>query len=163
MIEYMILSFALGVAYVGTVLCAFGIPYSLSESFYLLESKRKGLGYVFTGWCWVQAIGVMAMMLHVSQGQWWQFMGLFAGGGLGFVGAAPLFKGHERVIHYASAGVCAVFALAWMAAEGYVVVPVTGLLGLLGLLGLRHTGKWLFWTEMTLFISMYVVLWMKFE
>jgi hypothetical protein len=152
-----IISVGLFVAYVAAVICLFGIPASISESFYLLEKKRKGLGYLFSGWCWAMAVPVTAMTMQQSGGQWWQFVSLFAGGGLGFVGTAPLFKGHERTVHYVSAGVCALSALAWMTLAGYVFVPVIILSGLL-LLGLLHGEKWLFWVETALFVSMYIVL-----
>jgi hypothetical protein len=156
MITVWITSITLFVAYVTTVLSLFGIPRSLSESFYLFESRRKGLGYVFTGWCWVMAILVMFMMAEQSEGCWWQFLSLFAGGGLGMVGTAPLFKGHERVIHYVSAGVCALSACAWVTLAGcwYVQLP---LLVIAFALGGLHS-KFLFWVETALFLAMFITL-----
>jgi hypothetical protein len=137
MITALTVSLALFVAYLTVIICLFGVPASISESFYLLESRRKGLGYLFTGWCWALAILVMSMMVTLSESRWWQFLSLFAGGGLGFVGTAPLFKSHEKTVHYVSTGVCALSALAWMTLAGYVFVPLTVLSGML-LLGLPH-------------------------
>jgi hypothetical protein len=153
-------SFALFAVYVAAIVWQFGVPDSISESFYRLEGRKRNLGCLFTLWCWAVAFTVAAMMFPLSEGQWWQFLGLFAGGGLGFTGTAPLFKSHEKAIHYVSAGVCAVSALAWMILAGYAFVPVIVLSGMF-ILGFQHARQWLFGMETGLFISMYIVLLIK--
>jgi hypothetical protein len=155
MILVLMISLAAFVLYMACVILFFGVLPSISESYYRLE-KRGRCGYVFTVWCALIAVSVMAMMFECSEGRWFQFLGLFAGGGLAFVGTAPLFKGHERVIHYVSAGVCAVASVAWMGLMGvwYVpaVFPVVG-----GLVSLRF-GNPVFWVETGIFLSVYLAL-----
>jgi hypothetical protein len=72
------------------------------------------------------------------------------------VGAAPLFKGHERTVHYVSAGVCAAAALAWMACAGYWIIPAVGL-AMFGTMGC-WCGNPVFWIETGLLLSMYATL-----
>jgi hypothetical protein len=102
------------------------------------------------------AVMVMILMLQASEGQWWQFLSLFAGGGLSFVGAAPLFKGQEKTIHYVSAGVCAVSAWAWMWLGDCGLIPAATLTAC----GVIATcfGKPVFWIETGLFTGMLIAL-----
>jgi hypothetical protein len=92
-------------------------------------------------------------MFELSGGAWFQFTALFAGTGLCFAGTAPLFKSHEKVIHYTSAAVCAVGAAIW-----------TGFIGCYWLLPLIIPAPFvnrktrMFWTEMALFVITYVSL-----
>ena len=156
-----IISFVVCLLYLTAVSVAFGIPESISDSFYLLEGRRRGLGYAFTLWSWTVAFTVMSVMFVASEGQWYQFLGLFAGGGLGFVGAAPLFKGHERTVHYVSAGVCALAALAWMVCAGYGFIPALGLfIAFIASIWWRHP---VFWVETALLLSMYATLLFQVE
>jgi hypothetical protein len=151
MILYFI-SLTVFAVYIIYIMAKFGIPASISDSFYLL----KGKGWMFTIWCYAVAFTVAAMMFTQSKDCWYQFLGLFAGGGLAFVGTAPLFKGHERTVHYVSAGMCAVAALGWMVAAGYRYIPMSFLLAS-GAATLRF-GRPVFWVEIACFASMYVVL-----
>jgi hypothetical protein len=149
------LSLAIWVGYIALTIIYFGVPTSISESYYKLE-KRWKCGYAFTIWCMLIAFSVAAMMFECSEGKWFQFLGLFAGGGLGFVGAAPLFKSHERTIHYVSAGTCAAASVAWMALMGYWYVPISYLS--LGYGVSLMNGNRVFWMETALFASMYLTL-----
>jgi hypothetical protein len=157
MMPVLILSLAVLIGYIALIIVYFGVPASISESYYKLNSRWK-CGYAFTVWCTVIAVSVMAMMFDCSDGKWFQVLGLFAGGGLAFVGAAPLFKSHERMIHYVSAGTCAVASVAWMALMGYWYIPLCYLLVGYGVS--RMNGNLVFWLETALFTSMYLVLMM---
>jgi hypothetical protein len=155
MISVLIPSIAVFVLYMAYVILFFGVLPSISESYYRLE-KRGKCGYVFTLWCASIALSVVAMMFQLSDGKWFQFLGVFAGGGLAFVGAAPLFKTHERMIHYAAAGICAVASVAWMALMGVWYCPVI-ILSAQGLVSLK-SGNPVFWIESGLFVSVYLAL-----
>jgi hypothetical protein len=155
MILMLIISLAAFVLYMAYVILFFGVLPSISESYYRLE-KRWKCGCVFTVWCALIALSVAAMMFQLSDGKWFQFLGLFAGGGLAFVGAAPLFKTHERTIQYAAAGICAVASVAWMALMGFWYSPAI-ILSLQGLVSLK-SGNPVFWIETGLFVSMYLTI-----
>lgn len=140
----------------GLIIVEKTIPCSFSDGFYILNEKKQGLGYLFTPWCFFVALSVMPIMFQLSDGKWFQFLGLFTGGGLGFVGAAPLFKSHEKTIHYTSAIVCAVSGFAWMALSGFWFVPAIALIAFI--YPACKDKKWTFWGELALFTSMYAVL-----
>jgi hypothetical protein len=129
------------------------VPPSVSENFYLLESREKGLGYLFFAWCAAIGMSVMAVMIEYSAGRPFQFLAFLAGGALCFTGAAPAFKGHERIIHYASAGICALAAVLWVALMGYACVLLAAVLPLL--LIKRNI---IFRAETALFLAVYVSL-----
>jgi hypothetical protein len=153
----LIASFLVYVAYMTFVLTVFGELASVSDSYYFLE-ERWGAGYAFTAWCALTGISVASLMFAFSDGAWYQFFGLFAGGGLLFVGSAPLFKSHERTIHIVSAAVCAIAALAWTVSAGYGFVVA---LILLGGVGTAYVfGNVVFRMENACFASVYAVLYL---
>jgi hypothetical protein len=147
-------SFLLFTGYILTVTAVNrGIPASISDSFYVLNGKKKDAGYIFTAWCYAIGISVMGIVFCLSQGEWYQFLGMFAGGGLCFTGTAPLFKSHERLIHYVSATTCALSAALWLLFSGYGIfltpLPFVFFMG---------REKRMFRLELALFIIMYISL-----
>ena len=145
------------VAYIASIIAINkGIPPSISESFYVLNNKKKGLGYLFTIWCFFIGVSVMAVIFEVTDGRWFQFLGLFCGGGLGFVGAAPLFKGREKTIHFVGATTCAVSALLIMVLLGWWFVPVIALSVAFAIY--TGNGNLTFWGEIALFVGMFITL-----
>jgi len=154
------ISIFLFITYIATLIILFGIPASVSDSFYLFTAKKQGEGYFFTIWCYAVAITVMILMLEKSDGAWYQFLGLFAGSGLGFVGTAPMFKSHEKVIHYISASVCAVSSLLWIVFSGYWLIPSV-MFCFAAVIIKRQYKKLMFWLEIACFLSLYLTLyWM---
>jgi hypothetical protein len=161
MMAVLIVSAFLFAAYMAALIALFGVPESISDSFYLLNGKKKNAGCAFTVWCYAVGASVMAMMFELSSGAWYQFLGLFAGAGLGFVGTAPMFKSHEKLIHSVSASTCAVASLLWMTVAGYWFFPSALILAAAIIAG--RFGKALFWTETALFVSMYITLFFCFH
>jgi hypothetical protein len=160
MMNVVFISFTLFAAYIAAVIVVNkGVPASVSDSFYILNAKATGLGYIFTLWCYAIGISVAAMMFDASAGMWYQFLGLFAGGGLCFVGTAPLFKGHERIIHFTSAAVCAVAAILWMGLSAHGAIPL--IWALIAVLVMEKYGNPMFWAEIALFASMYITLFLN--
>ena len=153
---YLILSlvgaavFSLGVA---AVVLRFGIPPSLSETFYLLGG-RKGKGFIFYLWL---AVVVFVMLIPMVQaaGYW----GFLCGVGLLFVGAAPAFKdeGAERFIHPVSALLCAFSAVmqlvkihewGWMLVSAFFAWCVA-------YVTMTMRKSYIFWLEMTAFYGLF--------
>lgn len=152
----LIISVTVFALYYGVVCRLFGCPWSISDTYYSWEKRKKGLGIIFTLWCYVVALTVMPLMIHYSEGQWFQFLSFFSGGGLAFVGTAPLFKTHEKIIHYVSAGVCAVSSLSWVCLMGMWHVAVIALV-LAVAISIKYS-KWMNWIEVALFASEYASL-----
>ena len=107
------------VAYVVLECHFFGVPISISNSFYLYNSKKNGLGYVFTMFLFAEAFLIMFSMLSMSEGHWYQFMGFIPAVGIAMCGCAPRTKESdlENNIHVAGAMIGAFGGLFWCAMQ----------------------------------------------
>ena len=120
-----IIALCVFLAYLVGIICAFGIPASISDTYYLLEKKRKGLGWLFTAMCWSVSGLLLPALLDMTPDSY-QFTAFLSCAGLLFVGAAPQFKLQlTGAVHYSSAGVCVVFSQLWTAlTRWWVLLPV---------------------------------------
>ena len=149
---------AIFTAYNAAIIGVFGMPTSLSDSFYLLQSKKKGLGYLFTAMMFSMALCLMPAWLSISDSMpGWEhnltFLAFFAAAAICFVGAAPAFRnvGIEHNMHMWAAKSCAVFAIAWCAIVCwrimYIIPIAVGLAWLIGWLLRNHTNEGRVWTK----------------
>lgn len=94
----------------------FGVPKSLSMTYYLFEEKKKKLGIVFP----IMMLGIAFLLLpawlEISALSNLQFTAFLAAGGIMFTGAAPAFQSSslEKKVHTGSAVVAAIFATLWV-------------------------------------------------
>lgn len=98
----------------------FGIPKTLSETFYLWQDVQKGMGAMFTTMMFYVAIILMPAWIEISEtiGGWehnFTFLAFLAAGSIAFVGAAPAFRSCtlESKVHSIAAKCAAVFSLLW--------------------------------------------------
>lgn len=110
MITLATLGIIIFIAYVAVAIVLFGIPPSLSDTFYLFGGKP--LGYVFTITMWVVSFLILPYWLKITP-ESIKFMPFLAVAGLTFVGAAPLFRKEDKGWHSAFAIGCAIFAILW--------------------------------------------------
>lgn len=150
------ISFILFIVYVVAMILMFGIPASISDTYYLLERKRRGLGWLFTAFCWGVSLTLLPAWLDMTPAGY-QFTAFLACAGLMFVGAAPQFKlSLTGPVHYVSAAVCCASAILWCILSGYWFIPFNAFL-IFGWVALRY-GKPMFWIEMAAFTSMYLTI-----
>ena len=144
-------------------------PHSISDSFYLLNKHVKSLGHLFTIWSFAMMILLAIQLFDASVDRWFQFTAFFAAAGLGFVGAAPYFKEHEKTIHSISAYLSAGFGVIWMSLMGFFWVPTILLVMVLIRYFLQKTiwkqkknnsngFNYLFCAEVAIFTSIFIVL-----
>lgn len=130
----------------------FGMPTSLSDTFYLYQSKKKGLGYIFSAMMYTMAGTLMPVWLAISDAMpGWEhnltFLAFFAAAAIMFVGTAPAFRnvGLENKVHMIAAKSCAVFAIAWCAIVCwrimYIIPIAIGLVWLTGWLLRNKTNE----------------------
>ncbi|MBQ3679828.1 MAG: hypothetical protein IJP79_07190 [Paludibacteraceae bacterium] len=158
------ISFIIGVllfvAYVVTAICLWGVPSSLSQTFYLLDGKPKG--YIFTAAMWAVCFLIAPQWFSVTE-DWATFSVFFAVGGLMLVGAAPMFKETDRGWHEVFAIICAVFALLWQILNGQYWEMALFLVVFCGIGIATKTYKSCrtFWLEMVAFGSTFLSIAMK--
>lgn len=114
-----IVSFILFIIYNSVAIGFFGIPWSLSRTYFLYEQKKKGLGWVFTAFMWLMAFTLAPGYLTISDsvGPWmsyFTFLGFITVAGILFVGTAPrYYEELEGKVHMTAAKICAAAALLW--------------------------------------------------
>ncbi len=111
-----IASTAIYLAYNAICLALFGIPHSLSMTYYLWK-EETGRGWYFSLMMYVVVASMMPAWITMSEGSDFQFLAFLAPAAIAFVGTAPRFKDTdlENHVHMTSAYLAAAFALAWVA------------------------------------------------
>ena len=141
------ISISVFVAYLIGIIIYKGIPNSISESYYIIgEDKLESS--LFTWFCWIVTITLLPFWLDNGGG----ILAFAACAGLSFVGAAPLFKSHEKTIHFASAVVCFVAAYLWLFINFRTIFFIS--MAVLGLF--LFVKKRTFWWEITAFTTIYI-------
>lgn len=154
MVTLLIISIVLFVSYIGYVIGMYGIPASISDTYYQLGKK----GWLFTLFCLAESSLLVASFIEASKEEY-QSLAFIASVSLAFVGSAPLFKeDYNRNIHYASAGVCVMASLVWQVLMVYWYAPLITFLGGVIVLACLKFRKPVFWMEMCAFISTYITL-----
>lgn len=107
---------AIYLAYNAIFLTVFGIPKSLSDTYYLWK-EHYGKGYLFCLMMYAVVALLMPAWITMSEGSDFQFLAFLAPAAIAFVGTAPRFKDTEleNHVHMTSAYLAAAFALAWVA------------------------------------------------
>lgn len=168
-----IISLVVFLAYLLGVYVYLGIPYSISDTYYKLERRKRGLGWLFTAMCWGVACPLLPYLLDVTP-ESLRFITFLACAGLLFVGAAPQFKlGLTGSVHYGSAAVCVIFSQVWVGLTcWWVLIPVWLAYIVYTVIDMsRHVSGSLFddlvetkpilWVEVAAFVSVYLCVFLK--
>ena len=104
------------VAYNVVSLALFGIPESLSNTYYLYKEKSNK-GWLFPLMMYAVVALMMPAWISLSEGSDFQFLAFLAPAAIAFVGTAPAFKSDdlENKVHSISAVIAATCSLAWVA------------------------------------------------
>lgn len=138
----------------------FGIPTSLSDTYYLLQGKLKGAGMAFILLMYFVAFTlVMPILDNTTEGlQIFAFLPIV---GIGFVGAAPLFKGKDSLAHRVAALTAAGGSVFWVLLTHTYYWPYLVFAAItfsLIMLFSKTIKCYIFWAEMAIFYSMYAIL-----
>lgn len=131
--------------YLSLVVYAYGIPPSISETYYL------GSKWLFSAVLVVAAsLALIPILNHTPEG--YQFLGFFIVAGIFFVAASPAFKEEfEGKVHSGSAIVLGVSAIVWLALT--IGVPWISILGLA--VALLNRANFIFWIEVGILADVY--------
>lgn len=144
------LSFAIIFSYLIFTIVKFGIPRSISDTYYLLGSK----GWIFQIALALTALSVLPVLLELSSDNT-QFLAFLSCAGLLFVSTAPMFKFKtEGVVHYISAGVCCFGLLLWQIFNSSWITPASCVF--LACIPMLKDKKYIWWLEIATIVSSYI-------
>lgn len=151
------MSLTIFVVYLAVSLMSFGIPTSLSETYYHWEEKGRDLGILFTSFIWGMTFPLMIVWIDVLPNDQ-NFIPFIASASLMFVGAASAFKASlTNEVHFTAALIAALASYIWAFAYGIPAIAfATFVLSMVGVV-VNKDNK-LFWLEMGAFANIYVQL-----
>ena len=156
MTALLLISFLIFVSYNGIIASVFGVPDSLSDSFYNIRKHNGGM--LFTLFCWATAFPLLIFWIDILDYDW-NFLPFIACVGLMFVGTAPAFKDHEleRKVHIWSALICISASYLWSMLYGSIFITISFII-ISGLLFFVLRKCKIYWVEMVAFMNIYIQL-----
>ena len=152
------IAFFIYLIYNGVTLKLFGVPKSLSMTFYLLQEKKNWTRIFFPIMMVGMAFLLLPAWLEISVGSLFQFLAFLTVTGIIFVGAVPTFKSSdlENTVHMTSAIVAAIFAILWVILVSklwWTIVLWIATLGLTMWLTKTIKSSYIYWLETIAFMS----------
>ena len=152
------IAFFIYLIYNGITLKLFGVPKSLSMTFYLLQDKKNWTRIFFPIMMVGMAFLLLPAWLEISVGSLFQFLAFLTVTGIIFVGAVPTFKSSdlENTVHMTSAIVAAIFAILWVILVSklwWTIVLWIATLGLTMWLTKTIKSSYIYWLETIAFMS----------
>lgn len=162
-----LISLLLFLAYNISILAKFGIPPSLSQSYYLLNGVKKNLGFLFTGMMLSMAFTLLPAWLELGEviSSWSTYLNplaFFTCAAIAFVGAAPAFRSCplESKVHTIAAMTAAVCAVTWCLVTCwqimYVPLLTAGVVAVIGWLTKSWKSASVYWLEMMAFGATFI-------
>lgn len=162
-----LISLFLFTAYNTVSIKQFGVPKSLSDTFYLWNEVKKNLGYIFTGMMGGMSLTLLPAWIEIGNqiSTWSQYLNplaFFACAAIMFVGVAPAFRDFpmESIVHCTAAKIAAVCALIWCFVACYQIwyVPLVCIIAVLiaGLYTKTFKKCSVYWLEMMAFAATFL-------
>ena len=141
----------------------FGVPKSLSTTFYLFEERKSWLRILFPIMMISVAFLLMPAWLELSINSSFQFLAFLAPSAIIFTGAAPAFKRNEleNVVHTTSAIMAAITALLWVVLVAHlwqVILLWTGVIIMVMFISRTVKTSYIYWLETIAFLSTFTSL-----
>ena len=157
-----ITSLVILMSYTVAVCIKFGIPTTLSESYYFIYKK-----YLFTLVLWLSGFLLLPPIMEMTGGDT-QIIPFLSIIGIMIVGAAPKYKEQERTLHIIGANMAGFFSQLWIILYAYPWTLLTWFILIIWAIGILIESKlmewseeldkrkWFFWAEMLAFINLYL-------
>lgn len=155
MISFVVISFVVLLTYTSICIAKYGVPSSLSETYYLL--KDSGINPVwFTACLGIADLSLLFGWLHISDIVLPDitFLSFICFVAILFVAVAPNFKDIQKWIHTVSAIVGGLSAIVWCSFACWYVPTI--LIALAIFASVKKIGSAVFWFEMAAFLSTYI-------
>lgn len=152
-----IVATAIYVAYNAFSLAIFGVPESLSNTYYLYKEKWNK-GWLFCLMMYLVVALMMPAWITLSEGSNFQFLAFLAPASIMFVGTAPRFKDSqlESRVHTISAVIAAACSLLWVALvtpHWWIMMPWCSFVGGASVLTSSYKTCLVYWLEQVAFGS----------
>lgn len=152
------IAFILYLLYNGICIHLFGIPESLSETFYLFQAKGNWMKVFFPLTMMLLAFLLMPAWLEIAIGNGFQFLAFLTSGSIMFTGAAPAFKKSvmEFKVHSISALISAFCAVLWIifGSGTWYFIPIwLSVIILLAILTKTVKTSKVYWVETAAFLA----------
>lgn len=143
------------VAYNAVAIPIFGIPESLSNTYYLYKEKCNK-GWLFCLMMYLVVALMMPAWITLSEGSAFQFLAFLAPASIAFVGTSPRFKDGdlENKVHTYSAYVAAACSLLWVGLVTpywWVILVWLGFIAIASILTSSYKSCLVYWLEMIAF------------
>ena len=147
--------------YNAVILLLFGVPKSLSMTYYLFKERVNALKILFPSMMTFLGIFLMPCWIEMSEGSPFQFLAFLSAASLLFVAFAPAFKESdlENIVHQIGAYCCAAFALLWIilvTPYWYVILIVLGIVVALAFVTKTIKSGYIYWLEIVAFVSTFI-------
>jgi hypothetical protein len=144
-------------------LSLFGVPESLSNTFYLYKERKHWQRLLFPIMMVFMAFTLMPAWLEMSEGSNFQFLAFLAAGGIMFTGAAPAFKDDEleNKVHTGSAIAAAICSLLWIilvAKLWYFIILWFIIISFCAVFTNSYKTAYVYWLETVAFMSTYTAI-----
>jgi hypothetical protein len=144
-------------AYNAVALAFFGVPESLSNTYYLSQDKCNK-GWLFCAMMYLVVAFMMPAWITMSEGSNFQFLSFLAPAGILFVGSAPAFLSSdlENMVHQVSAYLAAAFSLLWIilvTPYWWIILVWVGIIIALSFFTKSVKTSYIYWLEMVAFGS----------
>lgn len=153
------ISFAIYIAYNVAALVQFGVPKSLSETYYLYGgTPRPNLKHLFTAMMVSMAMLLMPAWIDISEGNNFQFTSFIAACGIIFTGLIPEFRKSkfDGTAHTVCASTAAAAAILWIllvAKSWWILLIVFGAVVIGAVWTKTYKTALTYWLETIAFIS----------
>lgn len=164
---FVLTAFVIYFIYNAVALSLFGVPKSLSMTFYLFKEKKNWTCIFFPIMMLTMAGALLPAWLEISVGSDLQFTAFLAAAGIIFTGSAPAFKSSslENSVHMTSAVVAAIFALLWVALVAnlwYVILVWLIAITVIAFLTKSVKSSYIYWLETVAFLSTFTAVFAYF-
>ena len=154
--------------YNAVVLLLFGVPKSLSMTYYLFKDRQNALKALFPVMITLLCTFLMPCWISISEGSDFQFLSFLSAASLLFVGFAPAFKDSdlENTVHQVSAYMCAACAIMWIilvTPYWWIILIILGIVIALAIATKTLKTSYIYWLEMVAFLSTFATLVAYFE
>lgn len=152
-----LLSLFVFVTYIVSTTVIFGVPNSISDTYYLILNKNREMSPLFTFFCWDISLSLLIYWLEINKTDW-DLIPFLACSGLMFVGTAVEFnKSLTKEVHFISASLCLLFSYLWSMLYGnnFLAIFIIVISVLCYFINIKNK---LFWIELFAFINIFIQL-----